>query len=149
VIFADTSFLLSFAGNDSSSPAATAHVRPLDEPIRIAALSRLEFENAIRLLLFRKVLTEAEAAPAMASFATDKKTGCIAEPLCDCTAALAEAMRISRKRAEQEGHRMVDILHVAAALKSGATEFLSFDGRQRKLTAAEGADSRPAKHCTP
>jgi len=143
VIFADTSFLLSLAGNDSNSPAATAHVRTLNEAIRITSLSRLEFENAIRLLLFRKVLPEAEAAAAMASFATDEKTGRIAETLCDWTEVLAEAMRISRERAEQEGHRVMDILHVAAALQSGATEFLSFDGRQRKLAAAEGLTVGP------
>jgi predicted nucleic acid-binding protein len=37
----------------------------------------------------------------------------------------------------------MDILHVAAALKSGATEFLSFDGRQRKLAAAQGLTVGP------
>jgi predicted nucleic acid-binding protein len=143
VIFADTSFLLSLAGNDSNSPAATAHVKTLHEAIRITALNRLEFENAIRLLLFRKVLPETEAATAMTALATDEETGRIAETLCDWTAILNEAMRISREKAGEGGHRAMDILHVAAALKSGATEFLSFDGRQRKLAAAEGLTVGP------
>jgi hypothetical protein len=38
---------------------------------------------------------------------------------------------------------VLDILHVAAALKSGATDFLSFDGRQRTLAAAEGLTVGP------
>lgn len=138
MICADTSFLLSLAGNDSNSPAATGHVRTLNEAIRITALNRLEFENAIRLLLFRNVLPEEEAATALTALATDEQAGRITAMTCDWTAVLGEAMRISRARAGQEGHRVMDILHVAAALKAGATAFLSFDGRQRKLAAAEG-----------
>jgi hypothetical protein len=59
VIFADTSFLLSLEGNDSNSPVATAHAKTLSEPVRVTPLNRLEFENAIRLLLFRRMLPEA------------------------------------------------------------------------------------------
>jgi hypothetical protein len=33
---------------------------------------------------------------------------------------------------------LFDILHVAAALKLGATEFLTFDGNQKKLAESEG-----------
>ena len=35
-------------------------------------------------------------------------------------------------------HRGFDILHVAAALKMGAEEFLTFDGNQKKLAESEG-----------
>ncbi|MEI7821134.1 MAG: hypothetical protein WCK55_09475 [Verrucomicrobiota bacterium] len=56
MIFADTSFLLSLEGNDSNSPVATAHAKTLGEPVRVTPLNRLEFENAIRLLPFRRML---------------------------------------------------------------------------------------------
>jgi len=138
VICADTSFLLSLAGNDSNSPAATAHVQTLNEPLRITALNRLEFENAIRLLRFRKVLPEAEASAAMTALTEDERAGRIVELVCEWQAVMDEAMRLSKARAEMEGHRVLDILHVAAALKAGATVFLSFDVRQRTLAAAEG-----------
>ena len=59
MIFADTSFHLSLEGNDSNSPLATAHAKTLGEPVRVTPLNRLEFENAIRLLLFRRMLPEA------------------------------------------------------------------------------------------
>ena len=59
------------------------------------------------------------------------------------TAVMGEAMRLSQARVELEGHRVLDILHVAAALKSGATVFLSFDVRQRTLAAAEGLTAGP------
>jgi predicted nucleic-acid-binding protein len=65
------------------------------------------------------------------------------EIACDWTGVIREAMRLIRTRAAQECHRMLDILHVAAALKSGATDFLSFDGRQRTLAAAEGLTVGP------
>ena len=72
MIFADTSFLLSLAGNDSNSAAATAQVQTLSEPVRITALNRLEFENAIRLLQFRRVLPEAEASATLGALAGDE-----------------------------------------------------------------------------
>ena len=140
---ADTSFLLSLEGNDSNSPAAVAHARTQSKPLRITALNRLEFENAIRLLRFRGVLAETEVTATLAALDGDEQAGRITEMVCDWTAVMCEAMRVSRARAEQEGHRVMDILHVAAALKSGATVFLSFDGRQRKLAAAEGLTVGP------
>jgi hypothetical protein len=76
---ADTSFLLSLEGNDSNSPVATAHAKTLGEPVRVTPLNRLEFENAIRLLLFRRMLPEAEAATTLAAFAGDEETGRIVE----------------------------------------------------------------------
>jgi hypothetical protein len=35
------------------------------------------------------------------------------------------------------------VLHVATALHLGVREFLSFDGNQRKLAAAEGMKAKP------
>jgi predicted nucleic acid-binding protein len=138
MICVDTSFLLSLEGNDSNSPAATAQVKTLNQPLRITALNRLEFENAIRLLRFRGVLPEAELTATLAALDGDEQAGRISELTCDWASVMDGAMRLSRARAESEGHRVLDILHVAAALKSRATLFLSFDARQRKLAAAEG-----------
>jgi hypothetical protein len=47
----------------------------LGEPVRVTPLNRLEFENAIRLLLFRRMLPEAEAAATLSAFAGDVETG--------------------------------------------------------------------------
>ena len=41
------------------------------------------------------------------------------------------------------GHRAVDILHLATAIHLSAEEFLSFDGNQRKLATAEGLKVKP------
>jgi predicted nucleic acid-binding protein len=143
VICADTSFLLSLEGNDSNSAAAVAQAQALKESVQITALTRLEFENAIRLLRFRGAIPEDEASVIFASLAADEQGGRIVEASCDWPAVLGEALRLSRERAEDEGHRVLDILHVAVALKLGAARFLSFDQQQRELAAAEGLDVGP------
>jgi predicted nucleic acid-binding protein len=143
VVCADTSFLLSLAGNDSNSIAAVEHAQTLQEPICITALNRLEFENALRLLRFRGLIQGTEVAAAMATLGADESEGRIVEITCDWPVVLSEALRLSQTRAEQEGHRVLDILHVAAASKLNATAFLSFDLRQRALAAAEGLSVRP------
>jgi len=62
---------------------------------------------------------------------------------CNPPLAFEEARRIARLRTVTEGHRSLDILHVAAALVSEAEELLTFDERQRKLAQAEGLKVKP------
>jgi len=143
VIFADTSFLLSLAGNDSNSSAAVARAKMLSEPIVITLLNRLEFENAIALLRFRRALPEAEGIAARDAFEADQEAGRITELGCEWPELMAEALRISRAHSEQAGHRLMDILYIAAALQLKADEFLSFDHRQRALGIAEGLSVGP------
>ena len=143
MVCADTSFLLSLTGNDSNSGAAGTHARALREPVRITALNRLEFENALGLLRFRGAISASEASITLAALAADEQAGRIVEDVCDWVAVFREALRLSRSKSEREGHRVLDILHVAAALELGATEFLSFDQRQRTLALAEGLSVGP------
>jgi len=143
VILADTSFLLSLEGNDTNSPVAAAHVATMNGPIAICELNRLEFENAISLLRFRKALTEKEASITLESFAADEAAGRIAVAPCDWSAVLSESLRLSRRYAEAGGHRLLDILHVAIAKEAKADLFLSFDKRQRELARAEGLPVGP------
>ena len=48
------------------------------------------------------------------------------------------AERLSELYTEANGHRTMDILHVATAIELGAKVFLTFDGNQKKLAEAEG-----------
>jgi predicted nucleic acid-binding protein len=48
------------------------------------------------------------------------------------------AKRLSATYTLGSGYRGFDILHIAAALTLGATEFLTFDENQKKLASAEG-----------
>ncbi len=48
------------------------------------------------------------------------------------------AERLSARYTWTQGYRGFDVLHVATALHLGATEFLSFDEKQKALAEAEG-----------
>ncbi len=48
------------------------------------------------------------------------------------------AERMSDEHTVSQGHRLIDILHVATALHLGSEEFLTFDANQIKLARAEG-----------
>jgi predicted nucleic acid-binding protein len=141
--FADSSFLISLAGNDSKTAVAVAHAATLVQPIAITDLNRLEFENALNLLRFRGGLDANEAGKALRRFEADEAGGRIRYRGCNWRVVFQRALRINRARTPAEGHRLVDLLHVAAALEGGATSFLSFDVRQRALAAAEGLSVGP------
>jgi hypothetical protein len=51
-------------------------------------------------------------------------------------ASIAE--RLSAQYTWTEGYRGFDVIRVATALHLGASEFLTFDAKQKKLANAEG-----------
>jgi hypothetical protein len=64
----------------------------------------------------------------------------------DMTAVLTIAESLSKTRTHTGGHRSFDILHIAAALQLEVEAFLSFDGNQNTLAAAEGLATPLALH---
>ena len=56
----------------------------------------------------------------------------------DIDAVLGLAAAYSRQRTAKGGHRTLDILHVATAVHLCAGEFLTFDGRQKKIARHAG-----------
>ncbi len=56
----------------------------------------------------------------------------------DWAAVHQRAEALSSAHTPAGGHRLADILHVATALHLGVTEFLTFDGSQKKLAEAAG-----------
>jgi hypothetical protein len=99
-------------------------------------LSRYEFENAIRFAVFRKAISKADARSSLNGFEKDLKAGFLQLAVCDLTAVISEASRLSDLHTLSGGHRSFDILHVATSKLIKATTFLSFDANQRKLATA-------------
>jgi len=52
-------------------------------------------------------------------------------------------VNLSTRHTPTLGTRTLDLLHVAAALELGCTDFLSFDNRQRQAAQAEGLNVLP------
>ncbi len=99
--------------------------------------------NALQLRLFRKELTATEAQAAYAAVQSDIAAGIyVLQPL---SAVVFEgAKRLSLKCVAGIGSRSLDMLHVAAALATGAEALLSLDDKQRKLAKAAGLRVAPA-----
>ena len=138
MICADTSFLLSYYGEDAFSERARIHRTSATHPLHIHSFNEFEIANALRLLVFREKISSERMRAWRASFDADKNAGLLVATELDPNAVLRRAEILSAAHTETGGNRSYDILHVAAALVLGATEFWSFDGRQRALADAEG-----------
>jgi predicted nucleic acid-binding protein len=136
--YTDTGFLCSLYAPDPHTRRAVARMTHQPLPIPVIWLHQLEFRNALRLRVFRKEITPAQRDASLNMMLSDLAAGLLihAEPhLTDLT---IEAERLSALHSETLGTRSLDILHVAAALVLGLSEFLTFDVRQQALAKAVG-----------
>ncbi len=136
--YADTGFLCSLYAPDAHTVAAATRMTSQALPLPVTWLHQLEFRNALRLRVFRKEITPVQRDASLNAMLADLAANVLvhtATPLMDLT---IEAERLSAVHSETLGTRSLDILHVAAALITGAPEFLTFDHRQHALALAVG-----------
>ncbi|MDX2226294.1 MAG: type II toxin-antitoxin system VapC family toxin [Verrucomicrobiae bacterium] len=138
VTSADSSFLFSLYGNDVHTQRALKWIKTKSRKIILTTLSEYELGNALRFAEFRRCIAAGEATLFWAQFEADCASGRLVIEICNLAAVVNEARRISATHTLTGGHRSFDILHVAAALHLGASEFLTFDANQKKLAGAEG-----------
>jgi predicted nucleic acid-binding protein len=143
VLCCDTSFLFALYGNDAHTASAIGEVQRLGTAVTISPLNEYEYYNAIYFAAFRRLFVPRQASAFLAAFAADLAAGNLHLPICNLALVLIEAKRLSSSHTQTAGHRSFDILHVAAAIRFGATEFLTFDANQRRLAKAEGLKARP------
>jgi predicted nucleic acid-binding protein len=142
--YPDTSFLCSIYREQEHSSAADAHWDAMSEPLHVAALLEFEFLQSIRLQVWlhkqdrTKGFGESEAAKMIADWDSDLATGAVKIVSCDMPEILRYAGTLSVTHTSENGHRSLDVLHVATAVHLGARRFLSFDDRQKKLARAAG-----------
>ena len=119
--------------SDGNSPQAIATVQALDDALPISDFHWLELQNALSLAVFQKRITEDQSSQAWQDAQNDLDNG----RLIPCTLNWQTAFRLARDLAKTEtpgtGARSLDVLHVASALLIGASDFLTFDNRQRSL----------------
>jgi predicted nucleic acid-binding protein len=133
VISCDTSFLFSVYGNDVNTSRAHEHLKQTQAPIVVSGYNGFELENALRLAEFRKLIATGDSERFISQYRQDIDDGRIVEHPCNLAETLKKARQLSARHTVERGHRGFDILHVAAALEMGASEFLTFDHNQSRL----------------
>ena len=135
--YLDASFLVSLYTVDVNSPVA-ARIIEDSKGIRIVStLAELEALNALKLRVFRKEITVAQADLSAQAFENNLREGVFRlQPLTEQT--FERARQLSRQNTARLGTRTADILHIAAALTIGADYLYTFDEQQRKLAKAAG-----------
>lgn len=112
-------------------------------PLPLTTLGRFELFNAIRLSVFRRQLGPRAATVDLQMIEGDIRAGVLELIACDWPAVHADAERLSSKHTTKNGHRTMDLLHVATAISLGTADFLTFDQNQAKLAIAEGLTVKP------
>jgi len=148
----DTSFLCALYRTQNNSDRAIACRMEMNGPLAITHLLLWEFRQSARFQAFRHrnnpqqgyPLHEAEKM--IADLKEDLDNGAVVIAEADSMKVLALAERISKLRTYEGGHRSFDVLHIAAALELEADAFVSFDGNQNALAAAEGMQTPLAIH---
>ncbi|MGL4401949.1 MAG: type II toxin-antitoxin system VapC family toxin [Luteolibacter sp.] len=138
MIYVESSVLASVVMHDPNSGNAIALTAGLVAPCLFNHLLKLEVCNAIRLKVAEGAIDEVVAAKCERQVESLQKSGMwqMVEP--DWGRVFLRSIGFSRAHTSLMRTRSFDILHVAAAVELGATEFWSFDKRQRLLAREVG-----------
>jgi predicted nucleic acid-binding protein len=143
VIYCDSSFLVSlYASRDTFHAEARTIAGGFSEPIGLTLLSELELLNGIHR---NPAIPLMERDAIMRELGNDEADGLLVRRLLDQADHYAKARMLSRRFSAQLSTRTLDILQVAAALLLGATEFASFDEKQRLLAKEVGLKLVPSQ----
>jgi len=137
--YADTSFLLSFVGQDRNSPVAkqilaSSRVEPA---IPLTFFGALEFNNAACSLVFQSKLDPKGLGRMQLRVVECLEINILRRTPLPVYRHYEEGEMLSAALTARHGVRTLDLLHVAAARVLRADTLLSFDVRQREF----------ARHC--
>jgi predicted nucleic acid-binding protein len=145
----DTSFLYAFYLQQSNSPAAAAYAATMSESLHVTTLLQYEFRQSLRFQAWRHAanpregIALADAQAALNKVERDLESGIVVLAPCSLAEVFRRAEDLSNRHTITGGHRIFDVLQVAAALVLGSEDFLTFDVNQRKLAQAEGLNVKP------
>ena len=140
----DTSFLCALYRTQINSTRADQFMAGLSGTLRVSSLRLLEFRQSVRLQIRlhlsdrTKGFSQNEGQQMLNDLQIDLNAGLLTTIPVDWSAVHQRAEALSSAHTLSAGHRLADILHVATALQLGVTEFLTFDGNQKKLAETEG-----------
>jgi len=142
-VYADTSFLFSYYLPDANTPNARDWLLAHSDPLPLTPFHRVELRNGISLAVFRRRITEAQAAAAWSGVEQDWQEGRLIPVTVNWSKVFSDAESIATTESPLLGTRSLDIIHVAIAKQVGAVDFLSFDVRQTALAKKAGLIVKP------
>jgi predicted nucleic acid-binding protein len=137
MLYLDTSALLKLYLREDGSDWVQAEVEAQGDPLPVWELQEAELTNALRLKVFWRDITAAQAEAQLAHFRSRKERGQYFFPGLD-RAALMERFRLLAGHSMKLGTRTLDVMHVACACEIRADRVVSFDGRQLSLAKRAG-----------
>ena len=137
MLYLDTSALLKLYLREDSSDWVQAQLEGQSDPLPVWELQEAELTNALRLKVFWRDITAAQAEVQLGHFRSRKERGQYFFPDLD-RAALMERFRLLSRHSMKLGTRTLDVMHVACACEIHADDFLSFDDRQMALAKLAG-----------
>ncbi|MCX6865211.1 MAG: type II toxin-antitoxin system VapC family toxin [Verrucomicrobia bacterium] len=137
MLYLDTSALLKLYIREQGSEAVQARVASQDFPLPIWEIQEAELINALRLKVFWKEIAPEQAVTQIELFQKRRRQGFYLFPEIERNDLMNTFRQLSAET-PRLGCRTMDIFHVACALEISATEFLTFDQRQRALASHAG-----------
>jgi predicted nucleic acid-binding protein len=134
----DTSALHPLFIHEERSRRVTRYIQRHRGIIRITRFGYAELVNSMACAVFRKDISTAQFAAALADLDSDLKSHRVVMVDLLWRAAIDRAVELSREHTPELGSRMLDVLHVASALELGAKNMISYDQRQIELANTAG-----------
>jgi hypothetical protein len=145
----DSGILVKNYCRELTSPEAISLILAEPLPLPLTHLQEAEVRNALRLKLFRREMTSTALKGSLSLLDEDIREGRFERPIYNAWAVYRRAEFLSRLHTSTTGARMLDILHVAAALEIEAIRFASFDQRQRAVAKKAGLKVVPKTTIAP
>ncbi len=129
----DTGVLVKAYCSEPDSPRAIALIQAELSPLPLTHFQESELRNTLRLKVFRREVSAEDSQKALANLDEDISEERFFRPAYLLASVFQRAEALSAHHTSIIGARVLDILHVAAALELGAAKFVSFDQRQRAV----------------
>jgi len=142
--YADSGFVVSlYLTTEGTSAQARKEVKRASKPILLSPLSLLEIRNALNCGINRGEITSEQRDAVLAEIDEQIEKGFFRLVDASQSSIYTKAQELSNKHTPTTAMRSLDLMHLAAALLSGARKFLTFDKRQAKAAIAEGLAVKP------
>ena len=144
-IYYDTGALIPIYVDEVFSEAVNAYSTSRAIPIPFSLFHRLEFENALRLKMFRKEIDEERLNRVLSDIGDDLNSSHLVLRPVNWIDAFEKARAIGARVTVKTGCRTLDLIHVAIAVQWGCQIFLTADAKQlaaAKMAGLETVDLR-------